>query len=130
MEPLDIFTLQSDEIRHNWAWISNFLASVEKRDWEVNDVRLDLMSKKAQLWGIRDGSLVKGIWITKLEDDHGLIWIAAGEGLEQGLKLMAEHTEPWFKEKGCTSIRIIGRRGWERILKDFSFEGVLLEKAI
>ncbi len=49
----------------------------------------------------------------------GLLWIAAGEGLEVGLELYRRYTEPWLKEMGCTHLKIEGRAGWGRILSDY-----------
>lgn len=128
----EVFTLQSYEIDSNWEWISRFLARVKDAEWKQGDVRTALKERKAQLWGARDGATPLGLWITKLEwsgdTPFGLVWIAAGEPLEAGLELYREHTEPWFKAKGCEHVSIYGRSGWLKVLPDYKECGVILTK--
>lgn len=129
-----VFTLQSSEINENWWWIGGFLAEVKEPGWTAMDVRRALVRQQAQLWGVSDGEKPVGVWITKVERSNetpwGLVWIAAGEGLEQGLKLFREHTEPWFREKGCKYIQIFGRKGWKKVLPDYEDRGVILTKEL
>lgn len=107
---------------------------VEGADWLPSDVREALESAQAQLWGSHDEGRVLGIWITKLEQvgarRRGLLWIAAGTALDDGLELYRRYTEPWFKAKGCDYSQIIGRKGWKRVLPDYSEAGIILEKRL
>lgn len=127
-----VFTLQSNEIREFWPLIEHFLLKVENPDWTLEGARQELEEARAQLWGMAEGREILAVWVTKLEETskgrRGLLWIAAGSGLEQGLKLFSEHTEPWFKEKGCKSVQILGRRGWKKVLDGYDDVGVVLVK--
>lgn len=127
-----VFTLQSHEIEQSWPWIKVFLSKVPSYDWTVEDVKRDLMSAKAQLWAAADETEIKGIWITRIENSHtkkwGLIWIASGSQVEDGIRLMIEHTEPWFREQGCEFIQIAGRAGWSRVLEGYEEKGRIYVK--
>lgn len=129
-----VFTLQSSEIGEFWPLIEFFLLKIDGADWTLDGVRQELEAAKAQLWGMAEGREIRAIWVTKLEETskgrRGLLWIAAGEGLEDGLKLFSEHTEPWLKEKGCKSVQILGRRGWKRVLDGYDDVGVVLVKEL
>lgn len=122
----EIFTLQSHQILDNWHWIERFLERVERPDWTMGEVYEDLVNARAQLWGAAGGTgepFIKGIWITRLENTPskriGVLWIAAGEPLSEGLRLFHEHTVPWLAEMGCDSIRVEGRKGWGNVLPGF-----------
>lgn len=129
-----VFTLQSHEIDDHWFWIERLLMRIEGAPWKPEHVRSDLKVAKAQAWVLGDSrSTPVGIVITRIENVHderfGLLWIAAGEGIERA-PLMLDAIEPWFKQMGCTRSEIIGRRGWERALPDYEFKSVLLAKEL
>ena len=130
----EVFALQSYDIAPNWHLIEPLLKRVEVKDWTPEFVKGELEQAKAQLWGFQDHVRLRGVWITMLEETgrgrRGLLWIAAGEGLEEGLRLFNEHTVPWLKQQGCKSIRVIGRKGWERVLSDFKNVGTILDKEL
>jgi hypothetical protein len=128
--PAEAFTLLSYDIAENWRWIELFLQRVKRPDWTLGNVRTELEAARAQLWGMREGDRPLGIWITRIEGSRGLLWIAAGERLEEGLGLFNEHTVPWLKSKGCKYVQIIGRHGWKRVLPDYEDVGIVLEKEL
>jgi hypothetical protein len=119
----EFFTLPSDQIDSAWGWIRRFLDRVPSYDWTPEDVRHDLITAQAQLWCLSGGdSLVTGIVITRIENYHstryGLLWIAAGKGIEDGVAVL-EPIEQWFKKMGCQFVQITGRKGWGRALPDY-----------
>lgn len=52
-----------------------------------------------------------------------------GEDMEDWIALLSE-IEEWAAQQGCTSVRISGRKGWERVLPDYSHAGVILVKRL
>lgn len=107
---------------------------IEGEHWIPDQVIQQLLDGKAQLWGIADGQKMTGIWITRIEEcatgRFGLVWIAAGKGLEQGVPKFLECTEAWFREMGCEYIEINGRKGWARVLPGFKQHSVILRKGL
>lgn len=62
---------------------------------------------------------------------RGVCTIVACSGHERERWLaFQEKIEAYAKAEGCERIRIYGRKGWERVLKDFHVAHVILEKAL
>lgn len=129
-----VFTLQSHEIDEHWFWIERLLRRVEDPPWALRHVKADLRAALAQAWVLGDGrSTPVGIVITRIENFHdtrfGLIWIAAGKGVEHSHSMLQE-IERWFKSMGCVRAEISGRKGWERVLPDYQVSSVTLRKEL
>jgi hypothetical protein len=93
-----------------------------------------LKSAQAQLWALVDDcSAPVGLVITRIENTHdtrwGLVWIAAGNGIEHVPRMLGE-IEQWFRSMGCRRSEIAGRKGWERILPDYGLKAVVLSKEL
>lgn len=54
------------------------------------------------------------------------IWLAGGD-MDELLEAEKQVCE-WAKTQGCTSMEIIGRKGWERVLKDYNPTATVLTK--
>jgi len=81
----------------------------------------DLISGAAQLWPGERSALVTQVF--EAPDGPSLhVWLAGGDlgdilALKPGI-------EAWGRARGCLSVTIEGRRGWERLLKPDGFERV------
>jgi hypothetical protein len=53
----------------------------------------------------------------------------AGHQRERWLPLFKK-IEDYAEDEGCSTMRIYGRRGWERVLDGYRAEYVILEKAL
>jgi hypothetical protein len=58
-----------------------------------------------------------------------VITACSGANRERWLPLFAR-IEKYGKDEGCKCIRIYGRKGWERVLKNYRVEHVILERAL
>lgn len=123
-----IFTLKSHEIAAHWHLIEPFL--FEHYEWTPEKVRAQLESAKAQLWGLIDANGIRGVVITQTNLSIGLIWIASGKGLDgEAMQLLAD-IEAWMKERGCTDVKIEGRRGWGRVLDGYEEKATIFMKRL
>ena len=52
-----------------------------------------------------------------------------GEDMDDWIALIAD-VETWAAQQGCSSVRISGRKGWERVLPDYAHAGVILVKRL
>lgn len=128
-----IWTMQSDQLGQYWPEIVKFLQMIDNPEWSVDDVFEEISDKEAQVWGMVSHGTIKGIWITKIMQNsqkYGLVWIAAGSGLEEGLPLFLSCTERWFKEMGCEYVKIFGRRGWKKALPGYVEHSIELRKVL
>lgn len=125
------FALQPYQTDDFWPLIAPLLNRVKDRDWEPEDVRAELRKGSAQCWGTGD---FDGILITRIETEGATkrcaLWIAAGSGIEQGRDLLTNVIEPWAVANGCSYMRLIGRKGWSRVLPDYRNAGIILEKSL
>jgi hypothetical protein len=109
-----VFTIQPDQIDAQWDHVAPFL-EFGSLEWTPEHIRNELIAGRAQLWGLADCSGVHGVVITSIQTvphTWGLIWIASGKGLHEGIEMLLEHIEPWLWAKGCHFIRVYGRKGW------------------
>lgn len=129
-----VFTLRSYEIDEHWFWIEKYLQAVEEPDWSLDQVKNDLITANAQLWSLlgERGEATCAV-ITRVEHYHGtvfgVVWIAAGRGLEH-TRVLLNAIEDWFRSMGCSRIELRGRRGWEKVLPDYEPVAVILRKEL
>ena len=87
-----------------------------------------------QLWVMLDGDdNLRGVLISELLRHHGglkvmVLRMAAGEGMD-ALEFLPQLEEE-ARRMGCGEVEIFGRRGWEKVCKDYEFRGVSLCKRI
>jgi hypothetical protein len=109
-----ICKIDPDQIEKHWAEISKFLEFGDL-DWTPEYVKEELMAAQAQLFCLREQRLT-GIVITRIVTKprkYGLLWIASGRGLKEGIAMLLEHIEPWLWAQGCEFIQVSGRDGWK-----------------
>lgn len=129
----EAFVVPSEQLEAAWPTIAKFVSRVTDLPWSLDDVRTELAQARAQVFGIREGTEVLGIVITRIENTpshrYGVIWIAAGSGLAAGFRMLERQIEPWlFDEMGCEWIELQGRRGWSRMLSNYQEAAVVLRK--
>lgn len=66
---------------------------------------------------------------THLSRNVCTITACSGNQRERWLPLLAK-IEKYAKDEGCHTMRLGGRKGWERVLTGYRVEHVILEKAL
>jgi hypothetical protein len=122
-----IFTLRSNEIAAHWHLIESFLV---RDEWKPEEIRNALELAKAQLWALAEDGRIRGIVITEHTDRVGTIWIASGKGLDGEAMQLLSDIENWLRAKGCTEVRIEGRRGWGRVLSGYEEKATVFVKRL
>lgn len=122
-------------IQKYWLVVEKFVASALKYSngrYRLVDVFAALIKQDMQLWvaGNEDGS-VKVCAITEVIDYPSMrvanFFLVAGEEREGWLHHL-ESVEEWAREKGCVKLELRGRKGWEKVLKDWNMSQIILEK--
>lgn len=91
-------------------------------------VLAEVRAGRAQLWDAGEGNVI----VSQLRSEPGgevcVMWLAAGELAP----LIEKHEEivRWAKGQGCVRMRIIGRRGWLKVLSSYREMGVVMERSI
>jgi hypothetical protein len=95
--------------------------------FELHHVRDDVLSGAAQLWPAPNAALVTRIEVYPTGIKACNEWLAGGD-LDELLKIEPE-VAAWAKDKiGCDRIYLAGRKGWIRILKDYTASHTVLRK--
>lgn len=92
-----------------------------------------VMSGESQLWIAWDGTSIAGACVTSLHDtDAGRVCIidACGAGDFDRVSHLLAGIEDFARDEGCVAVRIFGRKGWTRVLRDYDVKRVVLEKRL
>jgi hypothetical protein len=100
------------------------------------DVERELLGGKQQLWLAWNGTTIEAAGVTRLvEINHERICIVVAAGAREGaspvdwLPLIAG-IEQFARDEGCAATRIIGRKGWQRILADYRATYVVMDRKL
>lgn len=130
MQLEQVYTLQAAEALARWDELSPILSRVEGMDTPLSHMREMVASREAQVWCI--GDPIECVLLTKIENTkeyrYGLLWIAAGD--LRLVEVANKIVEPWFKSLECKYVQIIGRRGWKKILPEYTERSVNLVKQL
>lgn len=121
-----------DRARDTWPHVSDLIKKAVERGGLgsykiIQDMVLD---GRALLWiACEDNRLLPAALVTSLEieDKRTVCAIVAYAGTKELLPLLSG-VEEYARAKGCQSMRLMGRKGWQRMLKDYQSKHVILEK--
>lgn len=116
-----------------WPHARNLIKEAVRRAPLIDFVTVEsnVLAGRLVLWLAFVGLTVAAAAITELVEQNGrkvcLLVACGGQGRERWLSSLAE-IEAYAKVEGCSQMRIGGRKGWERVLKDYEARYVTLEK--
>lgn len=120
-----------------WPYIEPHLKRFEKQgEASAERIRYLAEQREAQVWTFDDGGKVHGVLVTQVQDTTNgrrlLIWVAVGSSpdLRDEISEALSVLEPWGREIGCNRVRIVGRKGWSKVMPDFREVGRVLEKRL
>ena len=128
-----IFCLSSRESEMYWPRIAPHLERFcrETAIGDLESLYRDLQDARKQCWGMAEGSRISLICLTSIENSICWIWACVGKEelmgqFEEGLAQITS----WAHSIGCKALRVRGRKGWQRRLRDFKTLEIILEKEI
>jgi hypothetical protein len=99
----------------------------------MQTVARKLSNRAALLWLVWDGNNIRAAIVTSVSEVNGkkrcIIVACGGQDMSTWLHLLPQ-IEGYAKAEGCNSMAIMGRRGWQRMLKAYRPVAVTLEKAL
>lgn len=122
-------------MREVWPLVAPMITAAMRRGGvgDAHPVHDDLMSGRAQLWFAWDGQGIVAAAVTELGEAAGrkicTIVACGGHGREGWLHLIGG-LEAFARAEGCMATRIIGRRGWQRVLEGYRPKAVILERTL
>jgi hypothetical protein len=121
--------------REIWPLVRDKLyAAVRRTDLSHSvDIARDVLHGDGVLWLACDGQEIEAAAVTLLTrtDRHLVCLITAlgGSNMERWLPLLSQ-IEDWAKAEGAALVRVMGRPGWARVLKDYEVSNVVLERPL
>ncbi len=100
---------------------------------DFDAVERDVLQGRSLLWLAWDGLHIMAAATTELvlaqERKTCVVVACAGRGMETWLPLLSR-IEDYAQAEGCVSMRIIGRRGWSRVLDGYRERFAIMEKTL
>jgi hypothetical protein len=121
--------------REIWPLVRDRLyAAVRRTDLSHSvDIARDVLHGDGVLWLACEGEEIDAAAVTLLTrtDRHLVCLITAlgGSNMESWLPLLSE-IEDWARSEGAALVRVMGRPGWGRVLKNYHVSNVVLERAL
>jgi len=122
-------------VLHEWPRVESLVRrGLEQGEgtYLETDVAHYCMTGQWQLWVMGDEGEIKAVGITEIvnfpRQRKCLLRYLAGD-----LKAVLPHWdtfESWAREQGCHVFEIYGRKGWERILSDWTKQYVILTRKL
>ena len=137
---VDLVCVDPERVRHIWPWAKRLInAAITKTDLcSTKDIEHEVLAGRHLLWLAWDRSLeadsaIAAAATTRLTDTGNRktceIVACGGSDRDKWLPLLKQ-IEDYAMNEGCSSTRIIGRVGWERVLDGYRREYVILEKRL
>lgn len=98
-----------------------------------DEVEEDVMTGQALLWLIWRAPEIEGAAITQIvitqKSRVCMIVACGGDNMRRWLPLV-EKIENYARDEGCDAVRILGRKGWTRVLNGYRAPAVILERRL
>ena len=99
----------------------------------TRDIDTDVLRGDGLLWLAWDGQKIIAAMTTSLvntdSDKICILTACGGSAMADWLPLRTK-IEAYAKAEGCSRVRIHGRKGWARVLKDYQVEHIILERQL
>ena len=131
----ELVCVDPKQIRRIWPHASHFIKRAILRTGlsDFKEVEDSILDGDGLLWLAWNGEMIEAAASTVLEIANGekscIIVACGGDDMSNWLGLI-EQIETYAKNEGCKRTRIIGRRGWLRVLEGYRADYAILEKAI
>jgi hypothetical protein len=134
---MSLVLIPQPAVREVWALAAPYLDRAEKAGalQSVAEWREECAAGAKQLWFVwSDDDFCEGAGVTYLtEAPDGKTCIIDGFAAKDGHKAWKASMptlEAWAFTQGCKRVRIYGRVGWMKALKDYAVKGVILDKEL
>ena len=130
----DLICVDPKRVHEVWPHAKDLIRkAIERTNLSAfEDIEYDVLSGDQLLWLAWDGKAILAAATTQIVkpcDKVCILTACAGSDRERWLPLFAQ-IEKYATDEGCSSIRIFGRRGWERVLIGYRVKHIILEKAL
>jgi hypothetical protein len=124
------------ELRDKYHQIQPLLqkALTEAPEYTEDAIILKIINSTSQLWLAEQGDTVLGVTVTNGVQYPNLkalnIHLIGGSRIKEWMQMGLEAIENFAKDTQCTEVRLSGRHGWIKMLKDYERTRVTLTKRL
>ena len=112
-----------------WPHFKHLIEKAVKRGTsEFEGLEREVINGHSLLWLAYDGT-VHAAAVTKLYDGVCEITACAGSNLKSFLPLIKD-LEAFARDEKCRAVRVVGRKGWTRILRAYQPVATVLERPL
>lgn len=132
---VELVCVPPDRIKEIWPLAKGLIYTAMKRGSfsSFKPVENSLLDGHALLWLAVKESQVLAAMVTELHQTEWrkvcVIVALGGESMDSWLHF-TDRIEGFAKAESCSAIRIIGRKGWSKVLGDYRVKQVVLEKEL
>lgn len=115
-------------LRKNWAQIEPLLLKLIEHEkdqgFTLSGLADGINNHRWQVWLFEDWSAIFLTTIYQQQNGELMcsINMAAGEKVIENVDVVLSAIEPYARLHGCYGIEVVGRRGWERVVKPRGYE--------
>jgi hypothetical protein len=127
---VDLLCVNPVDVQKTWPLAKDMIrAAIERTNLsEFEDVEKDVLEGRQLLW-LAISDHVEAAATTQLSPGVCTLVACSGHQRERWLPLF-NRIEKYAKAEGCKTMRLYGRKGWERVLDGYRVEHVVLEKEL
>lgn len=135
-EHFGVLCVPPAETSRVWPHVWKYIAAGQKAGGEPLDriaTLTDLKLGYLLLWVIYEDQEIVGALITRLvrgNNDLVCHWVTLGGRNMQHWLHLQPVIEAYARAEGCSRMRLYGRAGWKRVLREYRQTGVILEKRL
>lgn len=127
---VDLCCVDPKDVHQIWPQARELIRTAIERTGlsDFADVEKDVLAGDQLLW-LAISDHIEAAATTHLSRGVCTLVSCAGHNRERWLPLFAK-IENYAKAEGCKCVRIFGRVGWQRVLKNYRVEHVILERQL
>ena len=119
-----------DPKRINEAW-PHFRAGIKVAIDRVGitpfeSIERDVLNGHKLLWLAYEDPVIHAAAVTQIWDDVCEIVACAGKDLKKFIPRIKD-LEDYARSENCRAMRLVGRKGWTRVLKQYDTKAIILE---
>lgn len=128
-----LLCVDPEKVNEVWPHVEPLLATAMLRSGEMTmaDMLSRLQDRRLLLWLVWDGTEIVSALVTELAQTISgkvcVIVAMGGKGRDRWLHLTSQ-LEEFARAEGCRAMRLYGRRGWKRVMRDYRETRIILEK--
>jgi len=128
---MDLICVDPTRVDEVWPYAKHLIkAAIEATELsDFRDIERAVLDGDQLLWLAWDGQAIMAAATTQLLKGVCVLTACSGHHRERWLPLL-HGIEAYAARENCKTMRIYGRKGWQRVLDDYRVEWVVMEKQL